>query len=83
MQTFPRLRTLALALLALLVITPVLTSAAGGWTNKTSALRKAIVNRHPKNVILLIGDGMGDSDLRREPAPGQPAQPSGDDDQGA
>src|SRR3954469_18278265 len=42
-------------------------SDKGGATrndgDRTNAVRKAVVGGHARNVILLIGDGMGDSEI--------------------
>jgi len=57
----------ALAAPAAYAAAPVDPSAPGGATrndgDRTAALRDAIVDGPAKNVILLIGDGMGDSEI--------------------
>ncbi|MCE4025492.1 alkaline phosphatase [Microbacterium sp. Au-Mic1] len=57
----------ALAAPAAYAAAPVDPSAPGGATrndgDQTAALRDAIVDGPAKNVILLIGDGMGDSEI--------------------
>lgn len=39
------------------------TAAKSRQTDHTSAARRAIIGGHARNVILLIGDGMGDSEI--------------------
>ena len=42
---------------------PLLTFAEGPWNQKTESIRDAITNGRADNVILFIGDGMGDSEI--------------------
>ncbi|WP_344057855.1 alkaline phosphatase [Microbacterium pumilum] len=73
-HTKPRLRTIAIATGAAIVAASlagsaaaVAVSAAGQWQREpgdnTQAVRTAIEDAKAKNVILLIGDGMGDSEI--------------------
>ncbi|WP_426563740.1 alkaline phosphatase [Angustibacter sp. McL0619] len=58
-------RTTAVAVLAAaaLVAVPAVAVAAGQHADNTSAARHAITGGKARNVILLIGDGMGDSEI--------------------
>lgn len=56
-------KTLAFAVVMLVLLTPLLAVAGGAWRDKTDALRDSIKGGHADNVILLIGDGMGDSEI--------------------
>ena len=73
-HTKPRMRTIAIATGAAIVAASlagsaaaVAVSAAGQWQRQpgdnTQAVRTAIEDAKAKNVILLIGDGMGDSEI--------------------
>ena len=73
-HTKPRMRTIAIATAAAMVAatlagsaTAVAVAAAGPWQrhsgDNTQAVRAAIEDAKAKNVILLIGDGMGDSEI--------------------
>jgi len=60
----PRVRTAAIAATAAsMVALPVAALAAGPHIDNTPAARKAIQGGKARNVILLIGDGMGDSEI--------------------
>ena len=74
LHTMPRLRTIAIATGAAIVATSLAGSAAavaaasaGQWQrlsgDNTQVVRAAIKDAKAKNVILLIGDGMGDSEI--------------------
>jgi alkaline phosphatase len=57
-------RSLALALAAVAVIAvPTVAVAADTHSDRTQAAKKAIQGGKARNVILLIGDGMGDSEI--------------------
>jgi alkaline phosphatase len=59
-----RLRTAVIAAAAAsLVALPAAALAAGSHTDNTAAAKRAIQGGKARNVILLIGDGMGDSEI--------------------
>lgn len=51
------------ALAAALIAVPAFASASSAHVDRTDAARAAIVGGQARNVILLIGDGMGDSEI--------------------
>lgn len=60
----PRVRTAFIAAAAASVVAlPAAALAAGSHTDNTSAAKQAIQGGKARNVILLIGDGMGDSEI--------------------
>ena len=60
----PRMRTAVIAAAAAsLVALPAAAVAVGSHTDNTQSARKAIQGGKARNVILLIGDGMGDSEI--------------------
>jgi alkaline phosphatase len=60
----PRMRTaLILAVAASVVALPAAALSAGSHADNTSAAKKAIQGGKARSVILLIGDGMGDSEI--------------------
>lgn len=56
-------RSIALGSAVVALLLPVAVSAGGGWYNRVNEVRVSISNGTAKNVILLIGDGMGDSEI--------------------
>ncbi|MFI5731072.1 alkaline phosphatase [Kribbella sp. NPDC051587] len=64
MKFTPKRRIAAAGLAAALVVgVPALATATNGHEDKTQAAKKAVVGGKARNVILLIGDGMGDSEI--------------------
>lgn len=64
LKRFPSLRTALIAAAAAAVVAlPVAALAAGSHSDNTSAAKHAIQGGKARNVILLIGDGMGDSEI--------------------
>ena len=59
----PRVRMATLVATAAVVALPAAAVAAGAHPDHTQAARKAIQGGKARNVILLIGDGMGDSEI--------------------
>lgn len=59
-------RVIAVALAAVAIAAPVAAYASGGSSaphDRTDAARHAIVGGHARNIIMLLGDGMGDSEI--------------------
>jgi alkaline phosphatase len=52
-----------LAAAALLAVPTVAAAGSSGRSDRTDAVRKAVVGGHARNVIMLLGDGMGDSEI--------------------
>ncbi|GAA2847961.1 alkaline phosphatase [Actinoplanes cyaneus] len=66
MRRFPRrhgLRTVAVLAAASVIALPAVTVAADAHPDRSAALDRAIMGGRARNVILMIGDGMGDSEI--------------------
>ena len=59
----PRIRVVAAAVLGTAAAVAVTSVALGGTENRTNAIRRALDGGKPKNVIMFLGDGMGDSEI--------------------
>ncbi|MBL7340094.1 alkaline phosphatase, partial [Escherichia coli] len=63
MSTRTRRRLLALVPATALAVAAVPEIAGSTTTDNTQAARQAVVGGKARSVILLIGDGMGDSEI--------------------
>ena len=64
----PRRRGVVLALLNVLALmAPALALARSGATDRTREVGKAVQGGRARNVLLFIGDGMGDSEITVAP----------------
>ena len=56
-------KALILCVIALSIMTPLLVVAGSSYRDRSNDVRAAIQSGYARNVILLIGDGMGDSEI--------------------